>query len=139
MSRITEADYRRMVERSKPPAKLKPPKRGANKWERAYAEQLNLLVKAREIHGWKFEALRLRLADGAWFKPDFLVHAPARLEFHEVKGFWREAARVRIKVAAELYPEFVFIAVTRKEGEWVRERFYARELAGSTYSGRTTR
>jgi hypothetical protein len=134
MANMTEAQFKALQDRAKPTPRIAPPKRGMNKWERAYAEHLNILIAAKEVRSWRFEAIRLRLADGAWFKPDFLVqprhvHAPghSRLEFHEVKGFWREAARVRIKVAAELYPEFVFIAVTRKGGEWVRERFYSRD------------
>lgn len=126
MSVITEADYQRLVARQRPAPKVAPPKRGMNKWEAAYAQHLGLFLLAREIRSWKFEAVRLRLADGAWFTPDFTVWNLNRIEFHEVKGFWREAARVRIKVAAELYPEFMFVAVTKKSGEWVYERFYSR-------------
>lgn len=131
-ARITEADYRAMQSRTKPALKLPAPKRGMNKWERAYSEQLDLMRAAREIVSWRFESIRLRLADGAWFKPDFTVVLPTlALEFHEVKGFWREAARVRIKVAAELYPEVTFFAVTRKGGQWTRERFFARVVDGA--------
>ena len=142
MSRITEADFRdmqqRMQQRTKSPvlAVLPPAKRGMNKWEAAYAVQLNLLMAAREIVSWRFESLRLRLADGAWFKPDFVVVLPTlALEIHEVKGYWREAARVRIKVAAELYPEATFFAVTKTGGEWTRERFFARDTGAQIVGG----
>ena len=94
-----------------------------NKAEQAYAERLENLRLGGRIYMWKFEAVKLRLADGAMYTPDFfVVNRAMGIEFHEVKGFWREAARVRIKVAAELYP-FKFIAVQRTPGGWKREEF----------------
>jgi hypothetical protein len=110
-------------------AKSKPTPRGMNPTEAKYADHLEILRHARVIVSWKFEAIRLRLANRAWFKPDFLVVARNEdkdcdvFQFHEVKGFWREAARVRIKVAADLFPEFNFVAIQRKGGVWVEERF----------------
>lgn len=121
----------RMRERTaEPPFMLPPdetparkPARGMNKTEAAYAQHLEARRLAGEVLWWRFEPMRLRLANGAWFKPDFGVKLIDRsLEFHETKGFWREAARVRIKVAAELFP-FRFIAVKRKGGGWEREEF----------------
>lgn len=91
-----------------------------NKTETAYARQLQLLVLDGEVQRWLFEPIRLRLGEGAWYTPDFLVVFPdGFLEFHEVKGFWREAALVRIKTAASLYPEFKFIVAKLIEGQWV--------------------
>jgi hypothetical protein len=105
-------------------AQRTPPKREMNATESAYASHLEALKRAGQVLWWRFEPMRLRLANGAWFKPDFGVKLrDGSLEFHETKGFWREAARVRIKVAAELFP-FRFIAVTRKKGGgWAREEF----------------
>lgn len=102
----------------------KPPVRKKNKLEAAYDAHLHSLHAAGEVLWYRFEPMRLRLANGAWFKPDFGVKLrDGSFEFHETKGFWREAARVRIKVAAELFP-FRFIAVTRKKGGgWAREEF----------------
>lgn len=109
-----------------------------NKTELAYSRLLDLRIKAGEIVGWKFESIKLRLADRTWYCPDFLVVIPAgalpyggtrieypgeRLEIHEVKGFWRDDARVKIKVAAEMYPEFRFFAVQYKKGSWLFEEF----------------
>ena len=71
------------------------------------------------VHVRDFEAIRLRLGHGAWFKPDFAVlPKDDRLEFHETKGFWREAGRLRIKVAASTYP-FKFIAIKRVKGNFI--------------------
>ena len=106
--------------------------RGMNKWESRYAaEELEPHRLTGEILWYAFEPFRIRLASGAWYKPDFAVVVQEKLhgvfvpslEFHEVKGHWREAARVRIKVAAEAVP-FPFVVVTRgKTGEWQRETF----------------
>jgi len=90
-----------------------------NKTETAYAQRLNLLLKADEIVYWGFEAIKFRLADGAWYTPDFLVQTLDGLEVHEVKGFFREAAKVRWKVAKELYGGmFRFVLVRRGAGGW---------------------
>lgn len=93
-----------------------PPYLGApdrmNKTERAYADVLYTQMLGGEILAYKFEAIKLRLGEGAWYTPDFLVVKPERFEIHEVKGkFFREAAKVRIKVAAETYPHFKFYVV----------------------------
>lgn len=94
-----------------------------NKTEAAYAAHLNLLQRAGEVQWFKFEAVKLRLADNTFYTCDFAVlPASSFLEMHEVKGFWQDDARVKIKVAAALYP-FKFIAVTRKGGNWEREEF----------------
>jgi hypothetical protein len=99
--------------------------RGMNKWEREYAELLTYKRLAGEILFWGFEHFKLRLATGAWYKPDFAVvqmrNGQAALHFEEVKGYRREASIVRIKVASELYP-FPFWLITRKDGNWVRTR-----------------
>ncbi len=55
-----------------------------------------------QIH---FEALKVRLADGAWFTPDLVIGTKlGGLMIEEIKGAHiREAAKVRYKVAAEQY------------------------------------
>ena len=113
-----------LVKTSKPSPRVK------NKWESKYAEYLEIMRRTGEISAWRFEPIRLRLANSAWFKPDFLVVARNEdkdcdvFQFHEVKGFWREAAKVRIKVAAELFPFFDFIVVKWKDGNWEKERLW---------------
>lgn len=82
-----------------------------NKTEAAYQADLQLRQHAGDVAWFKFEGVKLRLADNTFYSPDFAVMlASGQMEMHEVKGFWQDDARVKIKVAAELYP-FRFIAV----------------------------
>ena len=90
-----------------------------NKTESAYRTDLLLRQQAGEVAWFKFEGVKLRLADNTFYSPDFAVMlANGQMEMHEVKGFWQDDARVKIKVAADLYP-FRFIAVrprAKKDG-----------------------
>jgi hypothetical protein len=104
-----------------PPAA--PVRRGMNGTEAAYAAHLGMRQLAGEIVGWKYEAVKLRLADGAFYKPDFLiVFSDGRIEFAETKGAWREAAKVRFKVARELFAPIVFRAIRKGEGGFYEEQ-----------------
>lgn len=98
-----------------------------NKTEEAYAEHLKAEQYAGKVAWFKFEGVKLRLADNTFYSPDFAVMlADGRLQMQEVKGFWTDDARVKIKVAADLYP-FEFIAVKARAkkdgGGWTREEF----------------
>ena len=87
-----------------------------SKWEAQYAAVLESLKTAGRILWYRYEGLRLRLAEGALFSPDFaVVTADGTLELHEVKGQWREAAKVRWRIAKENYP-FVFKLVQKGKG-----------------------
>jgi hypothetical protein len=95
--------------------RLAPRKSGMNQLEKAYSERLEEMKQKGEILSWRYEAVRLKLADLTYYTPDFLVvDQEGNVEFHEVKGFWQDDARVKIKVAAEMYPEFWFSAIQRK-------------------------
>lgn len=86
-----------------------------NRYEAAYAGDLELLRLKGEVDRWMYEAVKLRLAPKTFFTPDFVVvKADGYLELHEVKGHWEEDARIKMKVAAEMYPMFKFIAVQLK-------------------------
>ena len=90
-----------------------------NKTEAAYAQRLDLLKRAGDVGFWGFEAVKLKLADGAWYTPDFLVQTLDGLEIHEVKGFFRDAAKIRWKVAKGIYGDmFKFVLVRRGAGGW---------------------
>lgn len=93
-----------------------------NKTEAAYAAHLEARRRAGEIAWFKFEGVKLRLADNTFYSPDFAVMgADGVLEMHEVKGslnYIQEDAKVKIKVAAEMYPfQFILVAPKpKKEG-----------------------
>jgi hypothetical protein len=98
-----------------------------NKGEAAYAGHLELLKRAGEILWYRFEGLKLRLADNTFYTPDFAVMtAECVIECHEVKGFWQDDARAKIKIAADLYP-FRFKALKARAkkhgGGWEEEDF----------------
>jgi hypothetical protein len=148
MTRWTEAQLaeykarvrgaRRLPDTSAPPFQLPANTAGAfalgrlpagtmNKSEAAYAAHLAYLQTIRQVLWWKFEGLKLRLADNTFYTPDFAVMAAdCRMECHEVKGFWRDDARVKVKVAAAQFP-FRFVAVTKRAlkhgGGWDKEEF----------------
>lgn len=98
-----------------------------NKTEAEYAELLETLRFRGEIAWYKFEGVKLRLADNTFYTPDFFVMwADCRLECHEVKGFWQDDAKAKIKIAADIYP-FDFVAVRKQAkkdgGGFGQERF----------------
>jgi len=80
-----------------------------------------------EIAWYKFEGVKLRLADNTFYTPDFAVMlSDGSMQLHEVKGFWQDDAKAKIKVAASLYP-FEFIAVRKQSkkagGGFIEEHF----------------
>lgn len=98
-----------------------------NKTEAAYERDLRDAQSLGDITWYRFEGLKLRLADNTFYTPDFAVMSNDNvIECHEVKGFWTDDARVKIKVAAEQYP-FRFKAIKAKPkkdgGGWSVEAF----------------
>ncbi|WP_368759367.1 DUF1064 domain-containing protein [Klebsiella pneumoniae] len=98
-----------------------------NKTEEAYCSYLELRRRHGEIAWYRFEGIKLRLADNTFYTPDFAVMlANGQMELHEVKGFWTDDARVKTKVAADQYP-FRIIGVTKLPakvgGGWKVEEF----------------
>ena len=98
-----------------------------NKTEAAYEAFLEALRMTGSVAWFKFEGVKLRLADNTFYTPDYAVMlSNGQMEMHEVKGFWQDDARAKIKIAAELYP-FRFLAVRPKPkkdgGGWNVEVF----------------
>lgn len=98
-----------------------------NKTEQAYAATLDARRQAGEVAWFKFEGIKLRLADNTFYSPDFAVMlAGGQLEMHEVKGYWLDDARAKIKIAADMYP-MRFLAIQAKPkkegGGWDVEEF----------------
>ncbi|MGF6764034.1 hypothetical protein P3T24_004365 [Paraburkholderia sp. GAS33] len=94
-----------------------------NKTEEAYAAHLDAQRSLGLVLWFRFEGLKLRLADSTFYDTDFVVLAAnGQLEIHEVKGFMTDDANVKLKVAASQYP-FVFRLVRKaKGGNWdIRE------------------
>lgn len=93
-----------------------------NKLEAAYADYLEGRKQAGEILWYKFEGIKLRLADNCFYNPDFAVMlSSGEMEMHECKGFMRDDAAVKIKVAVEEYPfRFVLVYANPKKygGGW---------------------
>ena len=105
-------------------ARLKHTPGQMNKTEAEYALRLDIFKKSGMLEDYRFEAVKLRLANLTTYTPDFMVIDPdGSVVFHEVKGFWMDDARVKIKVAAEQYPWFHFVAATKKKGQWEVEKF----------------
>ena len=89
-----------------------------NKTEAAYEQQLKLELMAGEILWYKFEGIKLRLADKTFYEPDFAVlRADGLMELRETKGFMMDDANVKLKVAASMYP-FRFVLVKKKGKSW---------------------
>lgn len=138
----SEDDFTKlMAKRERKPAKTAKPAGGKermqalgrlkqgqqNKTELSYEQHLEWRKHIGEVAWYKFEGVKLRLADATFYTCDYFVMLTnGELEAHEVKGFWTDDARVKIKVAAELYP-FRFIAVKVKAkkdgGGWEFESF----------------
>ncbi len=90
-----------------------------NKWEALFAQRLEIEKRERKVIEWKFEAVKLRLADRTFYTPDFMVVlADLRLAFYEVKGHLRDDAAVKFKVAAETFPQFTWTMFRYKGGTW---------------------
>lgn len=87
-----------------------------NKSEAAYAAHLDALRSIGQVLWFRFEGIKLRLADNTFYTPDFAVMvASGALEMHEFKGFMEEDANVKIKTAARQYP-FTFRLVRKAKG-----------------------
>lgn len=102
-----------------------------NKTEQRYAAHLHLLKHAGEVLEYAYEPMRFRLADNAFYTPDFrVVMADGTCELHEIKGakkghgkgyYVTETGQLRIKVAAEMHP-FRFVKVwPAGAGAWKSE------------------
>ena len=98
-----------------------------NATETEYCKYLEVKKSIGAIKWYRFEGVKLRLADNTFYTPDFAVmDIDGVMECHEVKGFWQDDARVKIKVAADMYP-FRFYGIKKKSkkagGGWDIEEF----------------
>lgn len=93
-----------------------------NKTESRFADYLEVEKEAGRIIWYKFEAVKLRLADKTFYTADFFaLNAKSELVVYEVKGaraIFADDARVKIKCAAEAFPFAFFVAYPKKGGGW---------------------
>ncbi len=106
-----------------------------NKLESKFADWLFIQQHEGRVLWWKFEAVRLKLADATTYTPDFVAmlaghndgdghwEGDGEIVFYEIKGFREDDAMVKIKVAAELFP-FKFVLVENGDaGAWKQTVF----------------
>jgi hypothetical protein len=90
---------------------------------------------------WKFElenptipvfgqSFRVRIANGAWFKVDYVTFWPdGKIRAHEIKGpkEGKNVARglLALKVAAGIYPQIEWFLNWRESGSWKEQRVLA--------------
>ncbi len=90
----------------------------------AYLEQLRI---AGEVLWYKFEGIKLRLADGCFLTMDFAVMTKDNmLELHDCKGsraIFSDDAKVKVKCASEAYPFLFKIVYPVKGGGWEVDEF----------------
>ena len=91
-----------------------------SKLEAAYAGHLELQKKAGLIEDWRYEPLTLKLSQGKYHRPDFLIwHRDKSIEMAQVKGYHKNlrASLTALKWAAQRNPWFLF-TITRYPGHW---------------------
>lgn len=100
-----------------------------SKTEASFAQWLDIQKMAGQIGGWQYEEVRLRLAAGKTYVPDFLVLCVGFVgnfsHFAEVKGrkgagfYSRDLGKLKIAMAARLFPWWDFrVYWPGDRGEW---------------------
>lgn len=106
---LDQGVQKRMRQGDKPPTKLEAD------WRR-HMEATQPGVKFRA------QAIRFRLANGAWYKPDLMAWMNMRVVCWETKGpkQMKNVARgiLTVKFAATAWPEVLFILVWRDAAGW---------------------
>ena len=99
-----------------------------NRTEAAYEQHLELRRRVGEVAWYRFEGVKLRLADSTFLTVDFAVMlADGQIELHDVKGskaMYQDDAKVKMKVAAEMYPFAFRVAYPKAKkdgGGWLIE------------------
>lgn len=113
-------------------ANLTPRRSTMNKGEAQYAQVLEAEKRAGRITDYRFEGVKLRLADNTHLTMDFLViDCDGFVQLHDVKALWshgkvgvQEDANIKIKVAASQYPYFQFLTAWKeKNGTWSKKTY----------------
>jgi hypothetical protein len=102
-----------------------------NKTERIYDEVLKQRLMFGDILWYRFEAIKLRLADNTFYNSDFAVlPKDGVLELHEVKAMWStgkagfaDDSKVKLKVASDQYPIRFILAVYDRKLGWTYQEY----------------
>lgn len=93
-----------------------------NKTEELYSKMLEFMKAAGEIEEYYYEALKVKLDDGSWYCPDFMVIYPNYIGFHEVKGNYKldGVGHSKFKQAMNKYPfcRWVMVSWQNKREGW---------------------
>jgi hypothetical protein len=99
-----------------------------NKTEQRYDDHLKALQMAGEIAWYRFEGIKLKLADNTFLTVDFFVMmANGELQAHDVKGakaIVQDDSWAKIKIAASMYPFRFFLCFPKpmkQGGGWTIE------------------
>lgn len=97
-------------------------------WEKEWREQVEASGEFTHV---KAQSLRVRLANGSWYRPDVSAMRTRNNIIHcwDVKGGSKmkgtAKGRLAIKVAASLYKEFRWALAWKKNGEWMTQEVIA--------------
>lgn len=104
-----------------------------NRTEAAYAHHLQCQKLAGVILDWKFEPIKLRLADKIYYTPDFFVlERDGTFTVAEVKGYRMDDARAKLKIAADQFPWFRLRTCQLVKKAWQTENIPPYDLPETT-------
>lgn len=87
-----------------------------NKLEREWFDQLGGMASTINLRA---QAIRVKLANGLWFKVDITCLIDGKMTCFEVKGpFAFRGGFENLKSAATLFPEWDWFLVWKKDGVW---------------------
>jgi len=91
-----------------------------NKLEREWFNNLGALASTKNLRA---QAIRVKLANGLWFKVDLTCEIDGRMTCFEVKGtFAFRGGFENVKSAATLFQEWDWFLVWKKDGVWKSQK-----------------
>ena len=94
-----------------------------NKLETQWFNQLGSLASTRNLRA---QAIRVKLANGLWFKVDITCEIDGKMTCFEVKGpFAFRGGFENLKSAASLFPEWDWFLVWKDDGQWKSQKVLA--------------
>jgi len=110
----------RESDRKRKPKTEKPMRYGIafdSKLEIEFADQLNAFEKMYRIESWMYHPLRVSLAPGCTYTPDFAARVNGEFVIFETKGSWKAKnardSHTRLVIATQKFPWWIWVAVTK--------------------------